>query len=68
MAIKTQNGSGNVFADLGFPPDEAVNLQLRSDLMMRLRTRLETLQQRALRLEGQRDPARPRSLREGALC
>ena len=59
MAIKTQNGSGNVFADLGFPPDEAVNLQLRSDLMMRLRTRLETLrltQAHAARVLGVSQP------------
>jgi predicted XRE-type DNA-binding protein len=27
---------GNVFADLGFPPDEAKNLRLRSDLMSAL--------------------------------
>lgn len=34
MAVKMQRGSDNVFADLGFPQDEAANLQLRSDLMI----------------------------------
>ena len=43
MAIKITRGSGNVFTDLGFGADEAANLQLRSDLMIKLRKRLETL-------------------------
>ena len=43
MAIKITRGSGNVFTDLGFAPDEAANLQLRSDLMIKLRKRLATL-------------------------
>ncbi|MEP6780328.1 MAG: helix-turn-helix transcriptional regulator [Gemmatimonadaceae bacterium] len=43
MAIKITRGCGNVFADLGFAPDEAANLQLRSDLMIKLRKRLATL-------------------------
>lgn len=34
--LKMERGSGNVFADIGFPPDEARNLQLRSDLMTRI--------------------------------
>ena len=34
--LKITRGSGNVFRDLGFPPEEAQNLQLRSDLMMRI--------------------------------
>jgi predicted XRE-type DNA-binding protein len=29
-------GSGNVFRDLGFPEDEARNLALRSELMVRI--------------------------------
>jgi predicted XRE-type DNA-binding protein len=33
----TVNSSGNVFVDLGFPQDEAVILQMRSDLMIDLR-------------------------------
>ena len=43
MAIKITRGSGNVFTDLGFPPDEAANLQLRSDLTIKLRKRLEAM-------------------------
>lgn len=35
--------SGNVFTDLGFPPDEAAILALRAELMARLR---ETLAER----------------------
>ena len=31
-----QRGSANVFADLGFPPEEAANLKLRADLMIQL--------------------------------
>lgn len=41
--LKMERGSGNVFADIGFPPDEAQNLQLRSDLM----TRIERLVKRS---------------------
>ena len=43
MAIKITRGSGNVFTDLGFAPDEAANLHLRSELMIKLRKRLATL-------------------------
>jgi predicted XRE-type DNA-binding protein len=43
MAIKITPGSGNVFTDLGFPPEEAANLQLRSDLIIQLRKRLAAL-------------------------
>jgi len=31
-------GSENVFEDLGFSPDEAMNLQIRADLMLELRS------------------------------
>ncbi len=34
--LKMQVGSGNVFLDIGFPPEEAQNLLLRSDLMSRI--------------------------------
>ena len=34
--LKSTRGSANVFRDLGFPPDEAQNLLLRSDLMTRI--------------------------------
>ena len=36
MAIKIERSSGNVFRDLGFPPEEAENLRLRSELMIQL--------------------------------
>jgi len=34
--LKRRRGSGNVFRDLGFPEDEARNLALRSELMVRI--------------------------------
>jgi predicted XRE-type DNA-binding protein len=34
--IKMERGSGNVFRDVGFPPDEAHNLLLRAELMLRV--------------------------------
>lgn len=34
--LKIENGSGNVFLDVGFPPGQAQNLQLRSELMTRV--------------------------------
>jgi len=34
--LKMTRGSGNVFRDIGFSPDEAQNLQLRSDLMTQI--------------------------------
>lgn len=34
--LKIQRGSGNVFADIGFAPEEAQNLLLRSELMTRI--------------------------------
>lgn len=34
--LKMKRGSGNVFRDLGFAPQEAQNLLLRSDLMTRV--------------------------------
>ena len=36
MAIKVRRSSGNVFRDLGFSSEEAGNLKMRSDLMIRL--------------------------------
>jgi len=32
--LKIVKGSGNVFRDIGFPPDEAKSLLLRADLML----------------------------------
>lgn len=34
--------SGNVFIDLGYAPEEAAILQMRADLMAKLRTFIET--------------------------
>jgi predicted XRE-type DNA-binding protein len=34
--LKITRGSGNVFLDIGFDKDEAENLKLRSELMMRI--------------------------------
>jgi predicted XRE-type DNA-binding protein len=34
--LKIARGSGNVFRDIGFDNDEAENLKLRSELMMRI--------------------------------
>ena len=34
--IKFERSSGNVFRDVGFPPDDAHNLLLRADLMLRV--------------------------------
>lgn len=36
MTTKIRRSSGNVFRDLGFPPQEAAHLKIRSDLMIRL--------------------------------
>jgi predicted XRE-type DNA-binding protein len=59
MAIRIQRGSGNVFVDLGFPAEEAANLQMRSDLMIQLRKRLEdhnVTQREAARVLGVSQP------------
>ena len=34
--LKIERGSGNAFSDIGFAPDEAQNLQVRSELMTRI--------------------------------
>ena len=36
MTTKIERSSGNVFRDLGFSPNEAVSLRLRSELMIEL--------------------------------
>jgi predicted XRE-type DNA-binding protein len=36
MPIKIRRSTGNVFRDLGFPPQEAENLKLRANLMIQL--------------------------------
>ncbi len=35
--IKMERGSGNIFADIGFPPGEAENLLMRAELMLEIR-------------------------------
>ena len=41
MTTKIRRSSGNVFRDLGFPAEEATNLKVRSDLMIRLSKLIE---------------------------
>ena len=41
MKEKITRSSGNVFTDLGFPPEEAAILAMRADLMAQLRLVLE---------------------------
>lgn len=36
MKLKVTRSSGNVFHDLGFPPEEAQHLKIRSDLLIQL--------------------------------
>ena len=36
MTTKVRRSSGNVFRDLGFSPEEAAHLKIRTDLMIRL--------------------------------
>ena len=36
MKLKVARSSGNVFRDLGFPPEEAQHLKIRSDLLIQL--------------------------------
>lgn len=42
MTTKIRRSSGNVFRDLGFPAEEATNLKVRSDLMIRLSQLIES--------------------------
>lgn len=44
--LKITRGSGNVFVDVGFPPAEAENLQLRAQLMSRVRDTVRGMSQR----------------------
>jgi predicted XRE-type DNA-binding protein len=44
--LKMTRGSGNVFLDVGFPPDEAENLLLRAQLMSRVRDAARGMTQR----------------------
>ena len=42
MSKAAVHSSGNVFIDLGYPPDEAAILQMRADLMADLRKFIKT--------------------------
>lgn len=44
--LKRTRGSGNIFADVGFAPDEAENLLLRAQLMSRIRDVVRGMTQR----------------------
>jgi predicted XRE-type DNA-binding protein len=57
--IKTTKSSGNVFHDLGFPEEEAQNLALRSDLIIRIQKLVHesrSTQQEAAKLFGVTQP------------
>ena len=41
MATRIQESSGNVFSDLGFEPEEALNLRVRSDLIIEISKLIE---------------------------
>lgn len=41
MATTIRESSGNVFTDLGFDPEEALNLKVRSDLMIEISKLIE---------------------------
>jgi predicted XRE-type DNA-binding protein len=41
MTTAIQKSSGNVFTDLGFEPEQALNLKVRSDLMIELSKLIE---------------------------
>ena len=42
MSANIRRSSGNVFRDLGFAAEEAANLKVRSDLMIRLSKLIDT--------------------------
>ena len=42
MTLKVTRSSGNVFRDLGFPPEEAEHLKIRADLMIQLQKLIAT--------------------------
>jgi predicted XRE-type DNA-binding protein len=55
--LKIERGSGNVFEDLGFAPGEAENLQLRAQLMSKIRAEVrDTTQAQAAKRFGVSQP------------
>lgn len=51
MKAKIINSKGNVFEDLGFPPEEASVLAMRAELMASLREIVEKSAGRKLKLQ-----------------
>ena len=41
QSIQITKGSDNIFEDLGFEAEEAMNLKIRADLMLKLRSYIE---------------------------
>lgn len=59
MATKVHRSTGNVFRDVGFPPEEAENLRIRSELMIQVRKMVDArklTQSAAARLFGVTQP------------
>ena len=57
--IDVEESSGNVFADIGFPQEEAQNLYLRAELMIRLAQFIDKkglTQQQAAKMLGVTQP------------
>jgi predicted XRE-type DNA-binding protein len=57
--LRFEKSSGNVFRDIGFPPDEAHNLILRAEMMMRIEdfvAKSGLTQQAAARILGVTQP------------
>jgi predicted XRE-type DNA-binding protein len=55
--VKIERGSGNVFEDVGFSPGEAENLQLRAQLMSKVRSEARDMTQaQAAKLFGVTQP------------
>lgn len=57
--LKIEKSSGNVFLDIGFPPDQANNLLLRADMMIRIEDLVRKsgmTQQAAARMLGVTQP------------
>lgn len=69
MVMRMRRGSGNVFVDVGFPPEEAAHLLIRTDLMITLNQALEErglTQVRAAKVLGVSQP-RVSALRRGKI-
>ena len=59
MTERIRRGSGNVFKDAGFPPEEAAHLLIRTDLMIHIERILEErglTQAKAAKLLGVSQP------------